>query len=378
MQPVSVILTLFVMDTSHLFSECDHPNCTSQRCYRLRRIAEIVSFEKEIYGFFRKLDSGELFKFLYCVHLWINHLLLDVSPRRSKFLPVFTCLPDLYKLLCCTIVIAVRKGHIRHIHRDGKLVTIYSAKFPTAVGSFIHHDPTIGLLNQFEVKLVFEDGCFANAYCFGHGYKVSNFGNKSREDFTAYPYPRRQEYIGSVPQPQSSGSMGQYAPLRATTSFQSACASALSHCNPEVQRRLSTAEAERRDTSTEPLSSPSYQIQSTATETTEFGAVHNKPSTGGPMHVPEVLGQVFTSPRGMQMSPMHQPSSIKMGQVEGREPGYIQHQISGTPRYNNPLIGYPQEFGQHPYAQNSPPLHRKSTTNGLSIPISPTRTCSKR
>ena len=223
------------MDNSHLFSECDDPNCVSQRCEILRFNAELVSFSREIYGFFRKLDSDNQFTFLLSLHVWTNHILLDVSPRRSKFLPIFACLPDLYKLLCCTIIIAVRNGQVGHYHRNGKLVTVYSTKFPTAIRSFIHPDPNIGLLYQFEVKLLFENRAFANAYCFGDGYKVSHFGGISSDRFISYPYLRIPEYIGPVPQPQTSGSVSQYEKLHATRSFQTACKLALGYCKPEVQ-----------------------------------------------------------------------------------------------------------------------------------------------
>ena len=169
------LLTFLLFQKSHtglkfFFAGCEN-KCSQEDCKKYRKRSVSVDFKRNIYGFLCERPLRlQIDKYLYAQHVWVTHILTFEVPERSKFLPDYACVKDLHKLFVLTIIISIQKGSVKSCHREGKLVTYYKAKFPFAVGSYI--DPDEGLLYQFEILLIFENGSFGNGFPFGKGYTV--------------------------------------------------------------------------------------------------------------------------------------------------------------------------------------------------------------
>ena len=212
--PVSNML-LFIYNL--VFSECEKKGCKDISCRHNWQQAVEIDKSRGIYGYLSEVLFRILFeKYLLVQHLWVNHILLADNPERSKFLAKYACVKDLHKLIVAGVRIAITKRKIiKCICRNGKNITYYYTKFTTAVGSYI--DPTRGLLYQFTICIIFEDGSLANAFPFGKGFRVqvkpkkekSSGGFESGEEyqgdstdnddetFECYDYPSTSAHRGS-------------------------------------------------------------------------------------------------------------------------------------------------------------------------------------
>ena len=166
--PVSNML-LFIYNL--VFSECEKKGCKDISCQQNRQQAVKINKSRGIYGYLSEVLFKILFeKYLLVQHLWVNYILLADNPERSKFLAKYACVKDLHKLIVAGVRIAITKKKIKCICRNGKNITYYYTKFTTAVGSYI--DRTRGLLYQFTICIIFEDGSLANAFPFGKGFRI--------------------------------------------------------------------------------------------------------------------------------------------------------------------------------------------------------------
>ena len=169
-------------------------NCRSPYCCHFRTRSIVISHNHRTFGLFTRQVIDTLYmRILYARHIWIQHILLDTNEVKSKFLPIYSCLPKLYKILTATVIRSITDKTVQVSHRNGEIIKTYKARFSFAVGSFIH--PTQGLLFQFEVVL-FVNGSFFSRYSLEDGYKCPHFQDRPRDQCPFYKYPDTPEYRG--------------------------------------------------------------------------------------------------------------------------------------------------------------------------------------
>ena len=170
-------------------------NCQSAQCCILRTSSVTMNHTTRTFGLFTHEVIDTLYtRILYARHIWIQHILLDTNEVRSKFLPIYSCLLELYKILTATVIRSIQDNTIQVSHKNGEIITTYKARFGFTIGSFIH--PTKGLLFQFEVVILFVNGSFFSGYSFGEGYECPHFRDRPRDQCQGYKYPDAPEYRG--------------------------------------------------------------------------------------------------------------------------------------------------------------------------------------
>ena len=169
--------------------------CQSPECCILRTSSVTINHATITFGLFTHEVIDTFYtRILYARHIWIQHILLDTNEVRSKFLPIYSCLLELYKILTATVIRSIQDNTVQVSHRNGEIITMYRVRFSLAVGSFIH--PTQGLLFQFEVVVLFVNSYFFSGYSFGDGYECPHFRDRRRNQCQGYKYPDTPEYRG--------------------------------------------------------------------------------------------------------------------------------------------------------------------------------------
>ena len=135
-----------------------------------------------------RLKDRILERFLWLQHLFVNHILLYEAAFKSKFLPKFVCVEELYKLFKLTIRCSIEINTTRHKHQPDSAgilrnVIYYRATFPEAICTFEH--PQHEMLYQLEVMAIYKHSSFINGFGYGDGYTVSRL--------------KKEFHIGSTP-----------------------------------------------------------------------------------------------------------------------------------------------------------------------------------
>ena len=203
-------------------------NCLSAQCCILRTSSVTINHTARTFGLFTREVIDTLYThILYARHIWIQHILLDTNEVRSKFLPIYSCLLELYKILTATVIRSIQDNTVQVSHKNGEIITTYKVRFGFAIGSFIH--PTKGLLFQFEVVVLFVNGSFFSGYSFGDGYECPHFWNRPRDQCQGYKYPDAPEYRGYASrwaEPDSTEESEQKI-WQSTSSIEEACVMAI-------------------------------------------------------------------------------------------------------------------------------------------------------
>ena len=169
--------------------------CRSPECCILRTSSVTINHATRTFGLFTCEVIDTLYTcILYARHIWIQHILLDMNKVRPKFLQIYSCLLELYRILTATVIRSIQDNTVQVSHRNGEIITTYRARFGFAVGSFIH--PTQGLLFQFEVVVLFVNSSFFSGYSFRDGYECPHFRDRPRDQCQGYKYPDTPEYRG--------------------------------------------------------------------------------------------------------------------------------------------------------------------------------------
>ena len=98
------------------FSECKDHNCGIQDCEAARR-RSVRYIEGCLYGLFNPRQKKLIIeRFLWSEHLFVTHILLYEADYKSKFLPQYACVEELYKLFELTIKASITNNATRHRH----------------------------------------------------------------------------------------------------------------------------------------------------------------------------------------------------------------------------------------------------------------------